>query len=543
MRANYITLTAAVLLAGACAPPSDSIKNPDPQAPVIASVSITPPSILLQVGKTLQLQGAARDSAGNSIADRVAQWKAADTSIATISAAGVLAGRKAGSTTVTLTIGGKSANAPAAIALVPVAAVSVSPSGPAAQVGATVQFSATARDASGNALTGRSLAWSSSNPSVATVNSAGLASTVAAGTANIVAVCEGVSGQSTITVSNTAPPPPAAVATVTVSLGSSSLTAGQTTQATAVLKDANGNVLTGRTITWSSSSTAVATVAASGLVSAVSQGNATITATSETKSGGANLTVAPSSSPTKIDTIFAETFESGTLAVWDDGVDPTRHHVITNASLAHSGSRALEVDYPANDTGGWLTKFFMPGYDSVYVRMYVRFAPDWVGGSKLMLLRGSRTDNQWSAFGVAGECPQGSDFFATNIMMEGNGDPGTLRFYTYFPEMAREPDGVTCWGRYGDGNEQYLPLMSLPRDSWQQLGFWVRLNTPGQHDGYQKFWVNGTLRGVWTNLSYRTSNILKLNSFSIELSSPLASVARHLWIDDILVTTALPPSP
>jgi uncharacterized protein YjdB len=543
MRANYITLTAAVLLAGACAPPSDSIKNPDPQAPVIASVSITPPSILLQVGKTLQLQGAARDSAGNSIADRVAQWKAADTSIATISAAGVLAGRKAGSTTVTLTIGGKSANAPAAIALVPVAAVSVSPSGPAAQVGATVQFSAIARDASGNALTGRSLAWSSSNPSVATVNSAGLASTVAAGTANIVAVCEGVSGQSTITVSNTAPPPPAAVATVTVSLGSSSLTAGQTTQATAVLKDANGNVLTGRTITWSSSSTAVATVAASGLVSAVSQGNATITATSETKSGGANLTVAPSSSPTKIDTIFAETFESGTLAVWDDGVDPTRHHVITNASLAHSGSRALEVDYPANDTGGWLTKFFMPGYDSVYVRMYVRFAPDWVGGSKLMLLRGSRTDNQWSAFGVAGECPQGSDFFATNIMMEGNGDPGTLRFYTYFPEMAREPDGVTCWGRYGDGNEQYLPLMSLPRDSWQQLGFWVRLNTPGQHDGYQKFWVNGTLRGVWTNLSYRTSNILKLNSFSIELSSPLASVARHLWIDDILVTTALPPSP
>jgi len=528
MRANYITLTAAVLLAGACAPPSDSIKNPDPQAPVIASVSITPPSILLQVGKTLQLQGAARDSAGNSIADRVAQWKAADTSIATISAAGVLAGRKAGSTTVTLTIGGKSANAPAAIALVPVAAVSVSPSGPAAQVGATVQFSATARDASGNALTGRSLAWSSSNPSVATVNSAGLASTIAAGTANIVAVCEGVSGQSTITVSNTAPPPPAAVATVTVSLGSSSLTAGQTTQATAVLKDANGNVLTGRTITWSSSSTAVATVAASGLVSAVSQGNATITATSETKSGGANLTVAPSSSPTKIDTIFAETFESGTLAVWDDGVDPTRHHVITNASLAHSGSRALEVDYPANDTGGWLTKFFMPGYDSVYVRMYVRFAPDWVGGSKLMLLRGSRTDNQWSAFGVAGECPQGSDFFATNIMMEGNGDPGTLRFYTYFPEMAREPDGVTCWGRYGDGNEQYLPLMSLPRDSWQQLGFWVRLNTPGQHDGYQKFWVNGTLRGVWTNLSYRTSNILKLNSFSIELSSPLASVARHL---------------
>src|SRR5690349_2099422 len=58
----------------------------------------------------------------------------------------------------------------------------------------------------------------------------------------------------------------APVATVTVSPASVNLQIGQTSQLTATLTDANGNVLTGRTVTWSSDNGNVATVSGTGLV-------------------------------------------------------------------------------------------------------------------------------------------------------------------------------------------------------------------------------------------------------------------------------------
>lgn len=81
------------------------------------------------------------------------------------------------------------------------------------------------------------------------------------------------------------------VATITLSPTSATLAPGQTVQLTATLKDASGNTLTGRTVTWSSSSTTVATVSTTGLVTAVAVGNATISATSEGKSTTAAVTV------------------------------------------------------------------------------------------------------------------------------------------------------------------------------------------------------------------------------------------------------------
>ena len=97
------------------------------------------------------------------------------------------------------------------------------------------------------------------------------------------------------------PPPPAAVASVAVTLASSTINVTQTSQATAVLRDAQNNVLTGRTVTWTSSNTAVATVSAtSGLVTGVAAGTANIIATSEGRTGQAPITVAAPPSPPQI---------------------------------------------------------------------------------------------------------------------------------------------------------------------------------------------------------------------------------------------------
>ncbi len=243
-----------------------------------------------------------------------------------------------------------------------------------------------------------------------------------------------------------------------------------------------------------------------------------------------------------VDTVFAEGFETGSLAAWQDGVDVTRHRIVADPSGAQSGTHYLEVTYPSGSDGGWITHFLLPGYDSLYVSFYVRFPSNWQGGSKLLALYGSRTDNQWSGLGQAGRCPTGTDFFAAMLVAEANGDPGPTRFYTYYPSMAREPDRVTCWGRFGDGSERYAPPLVLTRGEWHHVEFWVKLNTPGQADGSQTFRLDGVQRGSWVGLSFRASTILRLNSVQLTFSvSGGVPKTQTLDFDNILVSTARAP--
>jgi len=83
----------------------------------------------------------------------------------------------------------------------------------------------------------------------------------------------------------------AAVTSVSVTATSPNLFVGSTTQLVAATKDASGNAITGATVTWTSSSDAIATVSPTGLVTGVAPGNATITAASNGKTGTATLTI------------------------------------------------------------------------------------------------------------------------------------------------------------------------------------------------------------------------------------------------------------
>src|SRR6266853_5853115 len=83
------------------------------------------------------------------------------------------------------------------------------------------------------------------------------------------------------------------VVSATVTLAQSSLEVGKTTQATALLLDSRNRIVS-QPVAWSSSSTSVATVSASGLVTAISPGAAAIIATRSSTSGSASLTVTPS---------------------------------------------------------------------------------------------------------------------------------------------------------------------------------------------------------------------------------------------------------
>ena len=223
-------------------------------------------------------------------------------------------------------------------------------------------------------------------------------------------------------------------------------------------------------------------------------------------------------------------------------MDPPRHRIVEDPSGAQSGSHYLEVTYPAGADGGWVTRFFPAGYDSLYVSLWVRFAPTWQGDTKLVALYGSRTDNQWSAFGQAGNCPTGTDFFAAMLVVDwtANLGAGTTRFYTYYPEMAREPDGVTCWGRFGDGTETHTPA-AIRAGVWHHVEFLVKLNTPGRADASQAFWVDGVRGGTWAGLSLRSSAILRLNAVQLTFSCGLAGTTQQqLFVDHLVVATGGP---
>ena len=87
------------------------------------------------------------------------------------------------------------------------------------------------------------------------------------------------------------PPMPAAVSSVAVTPAILSLIPGGTGQLTATVRDAAGGVLSGRAISWQSSAIATATVSADGAVSGVAFGTATISATSEGRTGVATINV------------------------------------------------------------------------------------------------------------------------------------------------------------------------------------------------------------------------------------------------------------
>jgi alpha-tubulin suppressor-like RCC1 family protein len=167
-----------------------------------------------------------------------------------------------------------------------VASVTVALSPGTLLVGSTVQLTATTKDSAGNVLTGRAVTWASSDTAVATVSATGLVTGVAVGSAMITATAEGKNGTAAVTVTA---PPPVLVASVTVA--PATVLVGMTVQLTAATKDAAGNVLTGRTVTWATSNPAVATVNSTGLATGVAGGQATITATSEGQSGTAAITV------------------------------------------------------------------------------------------------------------------------------------------------------------------------------------------------------------------------------------------------------------
>jgi len=190
---------------------------------------------------------------------------------------------------------------------VAVTGVAVTPATASIATGGSVSLSAAVAPATAS---NKTVAWTSSNTSVATVNASGSVTGVAAGSATITAKTQdgGFTSSAAVTVTNLNIP----VTDVSVSPTTASVAAGSTTTLSALVSPANA---TNKTVTWSSSAPAVATVNSAGVVTGVTAGTATITATAQggvtatstvTVTGGGNTGGAACTGGTAITLPFAQ---------------------------------------------------------------------------------------------------------------------------------------------------------------------------------------------------------------------------------------------
>jgi trimeric autotransporter adhesin len=251
----------------------------------VAGVVVTPPSQVIKVGQKFQFQAQPVDADGNPLSGRVITWSSSDATIASVDNTGLVTGVAVGPATITATSENKSGSAAVSVGAQTATTITVAPPSVSITVGQTSQLSATVKDASGAVIAGAPVSWSVDNPGVATVSSTGLVTGISAGSATVTAA----SGAAHIGVPVSVAPIPANA--VVISPSSATLVPTEQVQLSAVVTDAQGNPLSGRTVTWSSNNTNVATVSASGNVTAIAPGSATITATSGTAHGTASITV------------------------------------------------------------------------------------------------------------------------------------------------------------------------------------------------------------------------------------------------------------
>ncbi len=208
-------------LAG-CGGSGDHVAGP-PDTPVLTTLSVTLSAATVYVGSNVVATAAGLDQHGASIAIGTVTWSTGTPSVATVGTDGEVTAIGPGTTTVIAAAGTKQAQATLTVRQLPVARVRVLPDTASIVPGATQTLTVATLDTNGNALTGRAVAWTSSDTSKAKVTTAGLVMGVSIGHATITATSEAKSDSAVISV--IAPPPPGGGPTI-LSISPAVLTPG-----------------------------------------------------------------------------------------------------------------------------------------------------------------------------------------------------------------------------------------------------------------------------------------------------------------------------
>ncbi len=257
------------------------------KTPQIVEIDILPATASLTAGASQQFAATGHFSDGTS-QDMTASvtWASQTTSVATISASGLVTAKSAGTSMITATSGGVTGSGSLTVTGVTLKSLTVTPANPTVAKNGTQQFTATGTFSDGSTQVLSNVTWSSSAVTVATINSTGLATAVGAGSSTIQAISGSVGGSTTLTVTGPT------LTSIAVTPANPSISKGLTDQftATGTYSDNSTQNIT-NSVTWVSVTSGVATISSAGLAKGVGTGTSTIQATLGNVTGSTILTV------------------------------------------------------------------------------------------------------------------------------------------------------------------------------------------------------------------------------------------------------------
>lgn len=246
----------------------------------VTRVVVTPANDQVAINQTRAMVATVTGASGQSIGGRNVTWRSSNTSVATVNSQGIVSGIALGTVTITASVELDAVDGSTSVTVIniPVASVALAPSSPQIlRLGSVLQVTATPRDVNNNPITGRTVTWSSSNTTIATVSSTGLVTPLSVGPVSISAEVDGrISPSLPVTVTEV-PPKSVTLAPDTVALQ----TSGTRVLTPTVIDSLNRTVtnLTNRLVVWSSSAPAVASVSSTGTVTALTAGTTRVSLT------------------------------------------------------------------------------------------------------------------------------------------------------------------------------------------------------------------------------------------------------------------------
>ncbi|MEP1445402.1 MAG: Ig-like domain-containing protein [Paraglaciecola sp.] len=334
---SFFSYFFAILLLSACGGGGgDGGSNPVTAPISLNSISTTAIESSLTVSETFQLTTTGDYSNGSSRnLTSLVTWSVADSSILEISNSGLITTLSAGTTSITVTYEDQSneitVTVKALTELVISPLVSTLAISESQQLNVTGQFT----DNSSEELNA-SVTWESSDPSIADISSSGALLAVSEGTISITASLQGVSASIQITIQRE-------LGALSITPVNSPLKISETIQLTAITTLSNGTTQDVTTlVTWSVANSDVLEVSGTGLITAFSAGNASVTATYEGISIQQSISVkalrALEISPTSITLAIASSQQLSLTGIYTDNSHETLNDLVTwsssNSSIA-----------------------------------------------------------------------------------------------------------------------------------------------------------------------------------------------------------------
>ena len=178
--ARPFVIIGAFVVSASCGGGGDNDGTTSPQG-TVARVDITAPSATLEVGQSMQVSVRYFDASSTQLSGRTVAYSTSSSSVATVSATGLVTGASAGPVAVIATVDGVHGTLNLTINNQPVFFIAITPANPSVRQGETLTLSAQPQNSTGSPVTGRTVTWSSANVARATITPAGVVTGVTAG--------------------------------------------------------------------------------------------------------------------------------------------------------------------------------------------------------------------------------------------------------------------------------------------------------------------------------------------------------------------------